>query len=338
LSDVFAGIVINTTEPYEVGDWVEMSNIEGRVVEMNWRATHLLTSQGNVVIVPNAVAAKTNITNKSRPGSLHGITIGLELSPHERPATVIGALERAYRGLTSIMADPAPYVQAKRSSMNSILYEITVFVDDMGKKTPVGNELYDLCYRHLASAGVQMRPLGVPEVPSLREDPRDTLVRSVELFAALDRDEVHALAQHMTRDEYEVGAVLLTPEVVPDCMTIVESGILRVTAVDTESSEVEVSRLGPGDTLGEIGVLSGKPMRVTVSAVTRVVVYQLKKEYLLPVLKARPEVTRQICELLARRKDKLLKLSAAAPSNGNQEHSMFQWLIDGVRKLHDLTF
>ncbi|HVE07628.1 MAG TPA: mechanosensitive ion channel family protein [Paraburkholderia sp.] len=338
LSDVFAGIVINTTEPYEVGDWVEMSDVEGRVVEMNWRATHLLTSQGNVVIVPNAVAAKTNITNKSRPGSLHGITIGLELSPHERPATVIGALERAYRGLTSIMADPAPYVQAKRSSMNSILYEITVFVDDMGKKTPVGNELYDLCYRHLASAGVQMRSLGVPEAPSLREDPRDALVRSVELFAALDRDEVHALAQHMTRDEYEVGAVLLTPEVVPDCMTIVESGILRVTAVDTESSEVEVSRLGPGDTLGEIGVLSGKPMRVTVSAVTRVVVYQLKKEYLLPVLKARPEVTRQICELLARRKDKLLKLSAAAPTNGNQEHSMFQWLIDGVRKLHDLTF
>ncbi|GAB2901304.1 hypothetical protein GCM10027093_42650 [Paraburkholderia jirisanensis] len=338
LSDVFAGIVINTTEPYEVGDWVEMSDVEGRVVEMNWRATHLLTSQGNVVIVPNAVAAKTNITNKSRPGALHGVTVGLELSPQERPATVIGALERAYGSLTSIMTDPAPYVQAKRSSMNSILYEVTVFVNEMGKKTPVGNDLYDLCYRHLAAAGVDMRPLGVPAVPSLREDPREALVRRVDLFTALDRDEVHELAPLLTREEYEMGAVLLTPEQVPDRLTIVESGILRVTVVDSTDGEVEVSRLGPGDTLGEIGLLSGKPMRVTVSALTRVIVFQLGKEHLTPVLKRRPEVARQMCELVARRKDTLLKLSAAAPVNGNQEHSLFQWLVDGVRKLHNLTF
>jgi small-conductance mechanosensitive channel len=29
LSDVFAGIVINTTEPYQVGDWVAIDDVEG---------------------------------------------------------------------------------------------------------------------------------------------------------------------------------------------------------------------------------------------------------------------------------------------------------------------
>jgi small-conductance mechanosensitive channel/CRP-like cAMP-binding protein len=338
LSDVFAGIVLNTTEPYEVGDLVAVDGVEGRVVEMNWRATHLLTSQGNVVIVPNAVAAKTKITNNSRPGALHGVMLGLEISPQERPATVISALERAVNSLTTIMSDPTPSVQAKRSTVNSVLYEITVFVDDLSKKTPVGNELFDLCYRHLASAGIELRPLGVPAAPARQEDPREALVRRVDLFAALSRDEVRELAPLLTRVEYEPGAVLLTPVDVPNCLTIIESGILTVNTDDTSSGTVEVSRLGPGDTLGEAGLLAGIAVHVTVSALSRVIVYRLNKDDLTPVLKRRPEVAKEMCELLARRTDKLSKLSAAPPVDRHTEQSVFQWLLDGVRKLHDLSF
>ena len=48
-------------------------------------------------------------------------------------------------------------------------------------------------------------------------------------------------------------------------------------------------------------------------------------------------MTREIYRFSPSRRT-LLKLSAAAPANGNQEHSLFQWLVDGVRKLHNLTF
>jgi small-conductance mechanosensitive channel len=337
LSDVFAGIVLNTTEPYQVGDWVAVDDVEGRVVEMNWRATHLLTSQGNVVIVPNALAAKTKITNNSRPGALHGVKVGLEISPQERPATVIGALERAVASVTSLMTDPAPYVAAKRSTVNSVLYEVTGFVDDMGKKTAVSNELLDLCYRHLASAGVELRPLGVPAAPPLVDDPREALLRRVDLFATLARDELHNLAPLLHRKEYEAGDVLLTKEMVPECLTIVESGILSVT-IDDDHGSVEVSRLGPGDTMGEQGLLAGLPVRVKVAAISRVVVYRLKKDDLTPLLKRNPDIAREMCELLARRRDKLSRISTSAEPAANTEQGLFQWLLDGMRKLHDLTF
>jgi small-conductance mechanosensitive channel len=74
LSDVFSGLVINTTEPYQPGDWISVDGVEGKVVEMNWRATHILNAQGNTVVVPNNVAAKAKITNVSRPASLHGVS------------------------------------------------------------------------------------------------------------------------------------------------------------------------------------------------------------------------------------------------------------------------
>lgn len=60
LGDAFSGLVLNLTRPYRIGDWIVVdSTLEGQVIETNWRATHLLTVERNVAIVPNSVIAKT---------------------------------------------------------------------------------------------------------------------------------------------------------------------------------------------------------------------------------------------------------------------------------------
>src|SRR5215471_2831511 len=62
LSDVFSGLVLNFSRPYRVDDWIRLEGgTEGQVVEMNWRATHILTSQQDLAIVPNSAIAKSKI-------------------------------------------------------------------------------------------------------------------------------------------------------------------------------------------------------------------------------------------------------------------------------------
>ncbi len=206
------------------GDWISIDGAEGKVIEMNWRATHLLNSHGNVTIVPNAAAAKANITNTNRPHALHGVTVSLEISADERPATVIAALECALAAARSILPTPAPFVQARKSTIHSIQYEATAFVDDTAKKTPLTNELYDLCYRHLTAAGVALRPPGVPSVTAIVANAEERLLRRIELFAAISDDELKMLSSCMVRHEYDAGQVIFTPEVVPDSLAIVDSG------------------------------------------------------------------------------------------------------------------
>jgi small-conductance mechanosensitive channel len=342
LSDVFAGIVINTTEPYHIGNWVSIDGVEGKVLEMNWRATHLLTSQGNIVIVPNAVAAKAKITNSSRPPTLHGITILLDITPEARPSTVIAALQAALAGVRAVIADPAPYAIVKRTSVNAVTYEATAYVDDMGKKLAVTNELYDLCYRQLEAAGIPLRPLGVgytqPLPASTQDvvDPRMNLLRRVEIFAALTPDELKRLAPLLTRRDYERGETVVTPDKVLDQLTMVDSGVLSVVAEDA-SGPVEVTRLGPGDALGEAGLLAGMPARVTITALTASTVFQLNKDDLTPLLKDKPDVARLMCQMLSQRRDTLDKIGTPTPV-AQSEQSVFQWLLDGMKKLHDLTF
>src|SRR3984893_8139298 len=60
LSDVFSGIVLNFSRPYRPGDWISIDGgTDGRVVEMNWRATHVLTGRRDLAIVPNSTIAKS---------------------------------------------------------------------------------------------------------------------------------------------------------------------------------------------------------------------------------------------------------------------------------------
>ena len=68
LSDVFSGIVLNFSRPYRPGDWISIdSGTDGRVIEMNWRATHVLTAKRDLAIVPNSTIAKAKIVNASSP-------------------------------------------------------------------------------------------------------------------------------------------------------------------------------------------------------------------------------------------------------------------------------
>ncbi|RFU49678.1 mechanosensitive ion channel family protein [Paraburkholderia sp. DHOC27] len=340
LSDVFAGIVINTTEPYQVGDSVSIDGTDGKVLEMNWRATILLSGQGNIVIVPNAVAAKAKITNSSRPTALHGVSITLEVSPEARPGVVLEALNRALKGVRAVLPDPAPYALVKSAGTQSLQYEATAYVDDIGKKLAVTNELYDLSYRHLEAAGVRLRPLGTLSAAqdnpvAAADDARVRILRRVDLFAGLSPDELAQLAPHLTRHGFEAGEVLVMPEVVSDSLSIVDSGVLSAVAQEA-SGPVEIGRLGPGESIGEAGLLAGLPARVKVSALTDVVIYRLKKDDLTPILKRNPEIATMMCQLVSRRQKTLDKIGAPTPV-AHSEESLFDWLLDGVRKLHGLT-
>jgi small-conductance mechanosensitive channel len=107
LNDVFSGLVLSFSRPYRPGDWINLDNgTEGRVIEMNWRATHVLTSQRDLAIVPNSIIAKSRIVNASFPSTIHGMTIAVQLDSGMPPARGTGILEQAVLNCRSILSVP----------------------------------------------------------------------------------------------------------------------------------------------------------------------------------------------------------------------------------------
>jgi small-conductance mechanosensitive channel len=68
LSDLFSSIVLNFSRPYRPGDWINIDgSTEGRVIEIDWRATHVLTARRDLAILPNSAIAKAKIVTTRAP-------------------------------------------------------------------------------------------------------------------------------------------------------------------------------------------------------------------------------------------------------------------------------
>jgi len=147
LSDVFSGIVLDMCRPYRPGDWISIEGgTDGRVIEMNWRATQVLTPKRDLAIVPNSAIAKAKIVNASSPSGIHGANVTIQLESNAPPSSGEEILEDAVLNCRLIVRSPAPTVTIK--SMNGALteFDITFFVEDLGQSANAQNELFDCVY------------------------------------------------------------------------------------------------------------------------------------------------------------------------------------------------
>ena len=294
LSDVFSGIVLNTTKPYQVDDRVSIDGIEGKVLDIDWRATHLLTSAGSTAVVPNSVAAKAKIVNLSRPFNMHGVSISIQVPNHIRPRRVLDALDRTLQGSSSLLLDPAPKAVLKEAGETMSEYVASGFIAELGKKGEVRNQLFDLAHRHLEAAGISRQPDGVIE-PSTRAR---ALLDEVKIFRSLSAEERDRLAQNMVAQQYAAGEVVLDLDEVPDSLFVIATGVVSAT-VPNGSTQIEAGRMGPSEVMGEQSILADTPSQARFTAMTSSIIYRLDKSLTRNCMAQRREVDRALNKLQA---------------------------------------
>ncbi|WP_372411724.1 mechanosensitive ion channel family protein [Streptomyces luteireticuli] len=76
LANLFAGVHILVSKTVQPGDYIRLSSgEEGYVVDINWRNTVVEQLSNNLVIIPNAKLAGTNMTNFNRPEQKLSVTV-----------------------------------------------------------------------------------------------------------------------------------------------------------------------------------------------------------------------------------------------------------------------
>ncbi|MGX9146368.1 cyclic nucleotide-binding domain-containing protein [Mesorhizobium sp. 128a] len=314
LSDVFSGIALNLARPYGIGDWLVLGNaMEGKVVETNWRATHLLTAANDLVIVPNSDLAKARLTNLSTPEPSHGVTLTIRLRPTTAPSAMIELMHSVLLSSTSTLRTPEPSVHVTSLDANAAELELTFRVADVSLVGVAKTEIFDLTYRHAKAAGLALAqpPDGGATVATSASSTSSAglratqmrLLDAVPLFAHLTEDEKEALASTMMRRTFRKGELFVEQGSVLKCLMIVRSGVAVVTrrGEGAVGETAELARLAPGDFFGEGGLLTGAGEPGTVTALTPVVVYEITQEGLAPLMRDRPSIADELGSLLSRR-------------------------------------
>jgi small-conductance mechanosensitive channel/CRP-like cAMP-binding protein len=344
LGDVFSGVVLSFSRPYRPGDWISIDGgTDGRVIEMNWRATHVLTGRRDLAIVPNSTIAKSKIVNVSSPSGIHGVTITVQLDARTAPSAGTEILGRAILNNRLIVATPAPSVIVKSINATYTEFEITFFVEDLGSSTRAQNQLFDLIFRHLAAAGIDLASAQNQPAPSDEDQPAqkpsagpERLLELVAIFASLTAEERKAIATKLKQKTYDQGEILVEPGATLHSLFIVGAGVLSFTRDESEG-EIELLRLGPGDHYGEIGMLTGEPATARITALIPTTVYELANDDLLPIVQARPEVSQGLCRALAQRQAAGQLVASAELAEVVRVNRLTTWFSERLHRLYDMA-
>lgn len=68
LGNLISGVTLIMDRPYDIGEWISCSGVEGEVEELSFRSTRIRTATKEIVVVPNSILAANPISNYSRRG------------------------------------------------------------------------------------------------------------------------------------------------------------------------------------------------------------------------------------------------------------------------------
>ena len=311
LSDVFSGIAVGLEHAYKPGDllWVE-GGVEGQVLQINWRSTHIATPNDNIAIVPNSIIAKSRLENRSAPTPTRAVTVSVNLEAAADPRRCFAALNAAGRACRMPMADPEPKVYCTALRGDGVTYEIRFVVAASRDIIPARSEMLASAHRHLRHAGIALGICQVAPGPSARAPALADLMAASDLFGSLTPGARTLLAEHLVSVTRECGETLIHEGEMPDAMFLLAEGTVEVSQGHGDTRRV-LLRAGPGDSVGMIGLIMGSAALMTATALTPVTGYSLSQSGFAAALRACPELAAGL-EAQARRGQAWLKCEAAA--------------------------
>jgi small-conductance mechanosensitive channel/CRP-like cAMP-binding protein len=338
LGDVFYGIVLNLGKPYRAGDWISLDNgVDGQVLEMNWRATHMLTLRQDVVIIPNSVVAKSKIVVSSAPSRAHGTTITVLLAPNTFPMTARRLIAEAIHGCPLALLVPPPAIVIKSMSADAIGADITFFTSGFSDSPEAQNQVYEKIFRRLGCAGIGLGSLTTALQPdsnlngtaNLGEAER--LLAYTPMFSRLSAAERTAIAGSMTRETFETGKTVMEAAVKSDAMYVVCSGVLSCSS-EVGDRQLEITRMSAADHFGAEGLLGERLTGVKVSALTTAILYRLARDDLMRIVEASPGFAAGLNRELAARRIFSHAAMEVQDVGGHSEESLAEWFSNLFRR------
>ncbi|HEX7668182.1 MAG TPA: mechanosensitive ion channel family protein, partial [Polyangiaceae bacterium] len=321
LGNVVGGLAIQLDDSVEVGDWVKVGDVTGRVTEIRWRYTAIETRNWETVIVPNSLLVKGQVTVLGRrAGKPHYLRRWVYFNVDFRypPSEVIRVVVEALRGVVieRVATEPKPDCVLMDLSESYGRYAVRYWLTDIAVDDPTDSSIRTRVYFALRRAGI---PLSMPaHAVFLTEDSTERkegktraeterrlkALAAVELFTDLSESERAHLAEHLRYAPFGPGETMTRQGAEAHWLYMIVDGEVSI-RVAGDGGEREVARLRAGDFFGEMSLLTGERRTATVVALTPVECYRLDKAAFQDLVVARPEVTEHIADILAKRRTEL---------------------------------
>jgi small-conductance mechanosensitive channel/CRP-like cAMP-binding protein len=321
LGNIIGGMVLHLDNSFVPGDWISSGGLEGIVREIRWRQTTLETLDGDIVIIPNINLMKNPVTVMGRAqNGTRFRAVSFNVYYNSTPGEVTAAVDQVFQEdpPANVAKTPAPYCALKDFQPNCAVYEVRYYLTDFSLPGRTDSEVRSKIFYALSRAGIKLsvhnRSLVLSEAAQeasergaqAEHDRRLAALRGVDVFEPLNDGERRILAGRLKPTPFSAGETITRQGASADWLYILSAGSAEVRLYSGESGSYKtVKRLGPGDVLGEMGLLTGEPRTATAVAAQEVRCYRLDHDGFRGVLASRPEIAQSIAFMLAKRRVEL---------------------------------
>jgi small-conductance mechanosensitive channel/CRP-like cAMP-binding protein len=321
LGNVVGGLALQLDNSVQVGDWIKVGDVSGRVAEIHWRYTAVETRNWETVIVPNALLVKGQVVVQGRRGGVPSFWrrwVYFNVDFRYAPSDVTRVVNEALRGtrIERVADEPKPECIIMDLAESTARYAVRYWLTDVAVDDPTDSVIRTRIYFALRRAGI---PLSMPahavfltEDSSERKEQKEReeegrrmrALSRVELFSHLSDEERTALATRLRHAPFGPGETMTRQGAEAHWLYMIVEGDASV-RIATDGRQREVATLHSGDFFGEMSLLTGEKRTATVIATTPVECYRLDKAAFQSLLSRRPELAERIAEILAKRRNQL---------------------------------
>jgi small-conductance mechanosensitive channel len=174
VANAIAGLILTYMRSFLIGDWVQIGDTTGEVIEKNMLVTRVLNPKAEIITIPNATVMSGAVKNYSVEARKSGVifhttvTIGYDVPWR----TVHQLLIKAALATQDVLQQPPPYVLQKALNDFYVSYELNVYTDAPSHGMRTYSELHQNIQDKFNEAGVEICS---PHFAALRDGNASTI-------------------------------------------------------------------------------------------------------------------------------------------------------------------
>ena len=308
VGSIISGLLLLFEQPFKLGDYLDVGDVRGRVVEVNWRSVHIDTGNG-IQIMPNSSLAGGSFTNLSQPVDGYVATVPVTFTTDDAPHVVLSMLSETASALPQLDSRTRPSVSYEGKASYTVSLPVT--------SPAVEGETTSLFLAWLWYAA-RRHDLGLDGDTTDPVNTRENVIEALGFVGPglnLPQEDLDAVADSCRIEQYGAGEIVQKAGIVPDCVRVVLSGVLEL-SVPYEAGRLRIGVVERGEFIGQAALTRQKTTTVVVAS-RPVTVLRVPSAVVDDMVHKHPSLARRIGETLDNRRSlAAAALAAAQASSG----------------------
>ncbi len=158
ISNFISGFVITYMRPFKTGDFIQVKDTTGNVIEKTPFVTRLRTIKNEVITIPNSFIMSANVVNYSASARRYGLIIHTAMTMgYDVPwRKVHRLLIESALSTPGILSEPEPFVLETSLDDNYMCYQINAYITDADRMPDIKSDLLQNIQDRFHAAGIEM--------------------------------------------------------------------------------------------------------------------------------------------------------------------------------------